>query len=376
MKYIILPVLFAQLFIYGFAQNNSSKRQLRIITVSGSGYQRGYQHGQQLKKEIAEVTALWKKNIKEATRVPPDSFVRQFLASTNFIPAIKRLTPDILEEVRGIAAGAEQSFDDMLAAQLGDELWVYEDNFNNDSVHHHCSSIGVPAMKGNPAYVSQNMDIEAYTDNYQTVLHILPNRTTPEQFILTYAGQVALNGVNEFGIGVCVNTLMQLNASTDGLPVSFMIRALLARKKGSDALHFLQNTHHASGQNYILGIVDSVYDFEASAGKVARVYPDASGIVYHTNHPVANSDIKPLYQSYYKNFLAGNTKSKNSEIRYAALMRRAVESKDKDDAFIKSALRSKDDTNNPICRAHLPNKSGFTFGSVIFTLSNKRSMQV
>ena len=37
---------------------------------------------------------------------------------------------------------------------------------------------------------------------------------------------------------------------------------------------------------------------------------------------------------------------------------------------------SKDDSNNPVCRTHLSSKKGFTFGSVILTLSNKRIMQV
>ena len=169
---------------------------------------------------------------------------------------------------------------------------------------------------------------------------------------------------------------MQLSASTDGLPVAFMIRGLLVQQKGSDALLFLKATKHASGQNYILGTVDSVYDFEASGHKVTRMYPDASGIVYHTNNPVVNNDIKPWYADYYRSFLAGDTQDKNSETRFAALKRRANQTTDKDDSFIKITLRSKDDSDHPICRAHLPNQPAFTFGSVILTLSGKSSMQV
>ncbi|MEO5581268.1 MAG: C45 family peptidase, partial [Saprospiraceae bacterium] len=281
-----------------------------------------------------------------------------------------------LEEVRGIAVGSGQDFKDVFAFQLVDEYWVYQDKLRNDGLYHHCSSIGVPAMNSRPAYVSQNLDIDAWMDGYQIIVHIRPDGNTPEQYLLSCAGVVALNGFNEHGIGVCVNTLMQLNASTDGLPVAFMLRGILEQKKGSDALHFLQNTKHASGQNYILGTVDSVYDFEASSGKVLRMYPDASGLVFHTNNPVVNDNIKPWYKNYFNRFLAGNTKNGNSEIRFATLKRRAAASNDKDDSFIKTTLRSKDDLNNPVCRTHLPNKGGFTFGSVIYTLSSTRSMQV
>lgn len=376
MKHIFLSSFFLLLFVTGFCQTNLNKRQLKTITVSGNGYERGYQHGQHMKKEIGELMVLWKKDLEQNIHMPADTFIQNFLAATDFIPSIKKYTPDVLEEVRGIAKGADQSFKDMLAFQLVDEYWVYADKISKDTIHHHCSDIGVPAMNGRPAYVSQNMDLDAWMDGYQIVLHIQKHGNTPEQYVLSCAGLVALNGMNENGIGVCVNTLMQLQASSDGLPVAFIVRGLLEKKNNKEVLQFIQTTKHASGQNYTIGVVDSVYDFEASAKKVIRLYPDASGIVYHTNHPVVNNDVKSWYKDYFQKFLAGATQNMNSEIRFATLKRRANETNNKDDIFIKTTLRSKDDNNNPVCRTHLPSKHGFTFGSVILTLSNKRTMQV
>ena len=375
MKRILFSAFFLLFVVTGFSQQSSNKRQLKIVTVSGNGYERGYQHGQQMKKEIAELMLLWKKDLEQNFQMPADTFIHNFLSATDFIPAIKKYTPDILDEVRGIAKGSDQSFNDLLAFQLVDEYWVYGDKLINDTIHHHCSDVGIPAMNGRPAYVSQNMDLDSWMDGYQIVLHIKRHGNTPEQFVLSCAGVIALTGINENGIGVCVNTLMQLQASGNGLPVAFVIRGLLEKKK-NEALQFIQTTKHASGQNYTIGIVDSVYDFEASANKVVRLYPDASGIVYHTNHPVVNDDVKPWYQDYYKSFLAGTTQNKNSEVRFATLKKRANETTDKSDVFLKTTLRSKDDNGNPVCRAHLSSNGFFTFGSVIMTLSNKRSLQV
>jgi hypothetical protein len=126
---------------------------LKLITVSGSGYKRGFQHGQQLKKEIAELMLLWKQDIQNNMHMPADSFINKFLTNTDFIPAMKKYTPDILEEVRGIAAGAGQPLNDIYAFQLADEYWVYEDKLSNDSNYHHCSGMGIPAMNGKQAYV-------------------------------------------------------------------------------------------------------------------------------------------------------------------------------------------------------------------------------
>jgi hypothetical protein len=72
------------------------------------------------------------------------------------------------------------------------------------------------------------------------LLHIPANGKEPEQYIITCAGLVALNGMNSAGIGLCMNTIMELQASTDGLPVAFMIRGILSQKNGKDAMDFLQ----------------------------------------------------------------------------------------------------------------------------------------
>ncbi|MFZ4543276.1 MAG: hypothetical protein ACOYOA_04445 [Saprospiraceae bacterium] len=120
MKHALFSAFFLLLLVSGYGQTNSNKRALKVVTLSGNGYERGYQHGQQMKKEIAELMVLWKNDLEAGMHMPADTFIRHFLAATDFIPAIKKYTPDVLDEVRGMAKGAEQSFDDMLAFQLVD----------------------------------------------------------------------------------------------------------------------------------------------------------------------------------------------------------------------------------------------------------------
>ena len=64
--------------------------------------------------------------------------------------------------------------------------------------------------------------------------------------------------------GICCNTLMELQASDSGLPVAFIVRGILSKRNGQDALFFIKNIPNASGQNYIIGTQDSVCDFESS----------------------------------------------------------------------------------------------------------------
>lgn len=359
------------------AQTPASK-SVPVIELNGDAYNRGLQHGLQLKNEIAAVYRKWKENIQRNSRRNADSVLNEFRAAINFEPITKKYVPHVLDEMKGIAAGSGQTYEDVYAFQLVDEFWIYLDAKANIS-NHHCSGMGVPATANHPAYIAQNLDLENFMHGYQVLFHIPATAKEPEQYILSCAGLVALSGMNAKGIAVCLNTLMELQASTDGLPVAFMIRGLLSKQNGDDALQFLKNVKHASGQNYILGVEENVYNFEASSSQVVRYLPKGStgSIVYHTNHALVNHDVKPWYKNYHQKVLAGTSSNGNSEARFAALQESF--SRDANDInldLIKNTLRSKTDARNPVCRTYREGGGGFTFSSLIYTTSGKRSVQL
>ena len=65
----------------------------------------------------------------------------------------------------------------------------------------------------------------------------------------TAAGLAGVNGVNSRSVAIACNTLMQLAASPDGLPVDSIVRAVLAQTAGEDGVAFVKRVKHASGQN-------------------------------------------------------------------------------------------------------------------------------
>jgi hypothetical protein len=66
----------------------------------------------------------------------------------------------------------------------------------------------------------------------------------------------------------------------------------------------------------------------------------------------------------------------NSYLRLKAVEKRMTSNTNINDVIIKEVLRSKDDKNNPVCRANNNNGYGFTFASVVMTLSGEPSIQV
>jgi hypothetical protein len=351
-----------------------SNRELKIVYFSGSGYELGLQHGKELKKEIGEIITAWKANTSKSLGKDADVALHEFFEYAHFDETIKRWTPELYEEVRGIAEGSGQPFKDVLVLNLLDEFWVYINNLNN----HHCSALGVPSKNGKPGYISQNMDLESYTDGFQVLMRLDRTDNRPEQLILTHPGLIALNGLNEAGIGVCVNTLMQLKAASDGLPVAFVIRYIINSTIKEEVLHFIQTVNHASGQNYIIGIQGEVYDFEASANKVVRYSPNnENGTVYHTNHPIVNDDLKSWYEKNGPDLVDELKPSKtNSQIRFAAVESRMAAKAEISDSLIKEALRSKDNKDNPVCRTNNGDGRVFTFASVIMTFGPASNIQI
>jgi predicted choloylglycine hydrolase len=365
--------------VVSFCSSQNSAKTVTIektlyVELNGSGYERGLQHGKALKVDIAEIMGRFKADIKISRNRDPDSLIAEFLHATDFVPAITKWTPDLLDEVKGIADGSGQKFETIFAYQLPDEIWVYFDKLDAN----HCSGIGVAKTASHPAYVAQNMDVPSWMHGSQAVLHILQSSSMPEQLIFTSAGLIAANGVNNSSIGVCVNTLMQLNASHDGLPVAFVVRGLLASRTEQSVLQFIKKVKHASGQNYILGIGDKVYDFEASATGVVQFTPVAGGSpVYHTNHPLANDNLKPWWAKRIQQRTPEERKNTNSAIRFASLESRLAKSgTDMVEQTIKETLRSKDSPINPVCVPLRSGGSAFTFGSTIMTLSEHPSLQV
>lgn len=360
------------LFILSY--NVYGQQEIREISLSGSGYELGFQHGTLLKNEIGELLEKMKQSTTNSNKEEAEQFLADFNSYANFSESIKKYTPDLYEEIRGIAEGSGQEFQDIMALNLLDEIWAYA-FYKISKEEHHCSGMGVPSINGSTSFLAQNMDLPSYTAGYQILLRRSRTEERPEQLILTYPGLIGLNGMNETGIGVCVNTLLELKASSNGLPVAFVVRRIINSTDKEDLLHFIQTVSHASGQNYILGIRGEVYDFEASANKVEQFDPKhENGTVYHTNHAIVNDDIWPWIEKL-KQDLGQNPMNNNSIIRLTSVQNRVAKKEKIDDSMIKETLRSKDDSDNPVCNSN-DGKGAFTFASVIMSLTEVPYLQI
>jgi predicted choloylglycine hydrolase len=348
-------------------ESSTANNQLKVLTLQGSPYNRGLVHGKTLQKEIRELISLWKAEIESGYKVKADKFIADFLQQTNYLPAIKRWTPKLLDEVRGIADGSGIDFNTIFAYQLADEEWA---NWEDVTGGEHCSSIGVNPNSNSPAYVAQNMDIPTFFQGYQTLLRIKDENADVESFVLTVPGAIGVNGLNSRAVAITCNTLLRLDYAKDGLPVSFIVRGVLQQKSLKEAVAFLHNIKHASGQNYLIGGPEGVHSLECSAHKVVEFIPyKGAQLTYHTNYPLANDD----YNHRYIANLAKQSKTPKEDsfycARFEALEKRLKNNARVDVDLIKESLRSRDSAKNPV-------NNPATYACTIMVLSAKPELHI
>lgn len=333
------------------------------IQLSGEAYARGAAYGATRRQRIQACLSAWLESLRGAGVADPSAHVAQLLRETDFLSSIREHTPDLLDEIRGIAVGAGQTFDLLLAAQLMDEEWAYRSSaVEKFPAPEKCSSVAVRAA-ADSVLIGQNMDLGGYTDGHQVVLQVAPHETEPGALIFSISSMIALFGVNTRRIAVCVNSIPQLPAARHGLPVAFIIRKLLQARTLMDAVDLVQTLPHATAQHYLIADAGSIRSFEAAPGRVVEYEsPDPTGVL-HTNHPLAHGWGGTYAQSL------------NSIARLKSLQAR-LGTGQPDVESIKAALSASDDPDHPVSRVGGPSSPAhpltgmisFTTGSMISAL--------
>lgn len=344
-----------------------------VLELSGSAKERGRQHGEALRDEISNILEHWKSSLGTyrgaVHKGSPDDYLTEFLAETDFLSAITKYTPDLLDEVRGLSEGANQRFEDMLAMQMVDEEWTFGLRRKLLRPTEKCTGFGIVGTDAQPTMAGQNMDITSWADGYQALTRIKHDEDRPEQMVVIYAGLIGLMGCNAAPLGITCNTLSDLRASAVGLPVAFVVRGVLQQTDLEGAIRFLKRIPHASGQNYILSSPGEVRCFECSAGAVVEYQPGRAGRVFHTNHQLANSDRDPVILKHHPE----GRPSTNSEARLNSISTRLMGRPDLSE--IKSALSAHDDPDHPVSRslgqAGSDRHIGFTAASAIYEFADE-----
>jgi hypothetical protein len=270
------------------------ENRLYFLTIDGTPYNRGLQHGKALRYVIQRGIATWKQWIREFLEQPnPEVEIAEFVQGTDFIGAIRKHTPDLYLELQGIAAGANVNLNDLYAYNMFDEFLSFTvQKFRLGF----CSGFGVYGRDDLPNIIGQNNDLPRFFDGTQTLL-LVKEEDGKQTYVFTFAGLLANNGLNNASVGCTINIMpTRLSGALDGLPMPYVVRGILARQTRREAVAFVKDVgKYAGPMDYIIGDPTGVTVVETGKDyfKLHETYKGEKYIP-HTNHPLEmTADMKP-----------------------------------------------------------------------------------
>jgi len=260
-----------------------------VVTVNGTAHERGRQYGIQARTRIHRSIAGYADLFQHYASW---SWARATAEAERFVPAIADFAPDCLEEMGGLAAGADVALADILAINVRTEI-MYSARVRAASpvkvppAPAECSAFA-SSVPGKHVIVGQNWDWVPFARDTVVVLQSMPDHG-PAFVTVVEAGLLAKFGVNSEGLAVMTNAMACTeDVGEAAVPYHVMLRALLACGSTEEALARLSHATRASSANYLLADESgSAVDVEAQPGDASMLHllpPDEHGVLLHTNH--------------------------------------------------------------------------------------------
>ncbi|PKB00384.1 acyl-CoA:6-aminopenicillanic acid acyl transferase [Flavobacteriaceae bacterium MAR_2009_75] len=253
---------------------------------SSTPYERGYQHGAALQFVIKKALKNFETWIKENTSVKiPEEAISDFTTNRRYIQSVKAQLPELFNEFQGIVDGAQVNFDQLFAYQSFDEFYSYLEAGNHFKTNEgNCTTTGVFGRKNKANYLTHNNDLPSYHEDAVTILKIKYPNSDVVILQQTFAGQIAQNGVNNYGVAVGINTIIDLPVSNTGIPVSFNIRKILESKNSAEALEYLKEVHFGTSMNYLIADREIAISVETWEDTLKVIDHKNRQYIAHTNH--------------------------------------------------------------------------------------------
>ena len=201
-------------------------RYFPIVKIKGSAEERGRQHGVLLKERIHQTVEFYRTQF-QLPQVEILSIAEQFREST------AAFSKEINMEIEALAQTAEI-----------DPLWIYALNGRTELLNLNPMECTTLAFK-KQGIIGQNWDWESEMEELAVILDI-EKEDGHRILTMTEPGMIGKIGMNQCGIGVCLNFMTIENYHPYGVPLHVLLRKILDSKTLGEAQSHIQQSIHAS----------------------------------------------------------------------------------------------------------------------------------
>lgn len=268
-----------------------------LVEVAGTPYERGLRHGRLAADRVRRSAEIYARALQQLRYSPAD--LRRLIA--NFSRAVEDFEPAYLDEMRGIAEGADVSFEDVLMINARTEIVAQARRAqlagSAAPASDECTGAAIlPARSANGNFLQgQNWDNRQDCADTIIILRVLRD-DGPDVLTFVEAGGLARYGMNSAGLTLNGNGMSSSrDYQQDGVPLPLVRRKALEQEHYALALQIVTGTPKACSCNLILGTrLGLALSLECAPDETFLVYPE-DGLLIHANHwisPVALGKLK------------------------------------------------------------------------------------
>ncbi len=334
------------------------------LKAAGSPAAIGIAHGRRFSVQVKHNVAFYLDYLSHATGCDKQ---RILTLANGFNSVIRDHCPALLEEMIGIARGANCQLDEILAVNARSDLLVLGrrkavKTGRPQQTVPGCTALALEERVGGKTLLAlgQNWDWKRALRKNTIILRLKPD-AGPAIVTFTEAGMVGKIGFNSRRLGVCLNFLRHPSdnpKANPGVPVHCLLRAVLGCDNLADAMALVSRVPRCASANFLMAqYADqnaSAWDLEWTPSATGRV-PMRCGILVHTNH------FKEKHLSQHVH--AGNSFQRDAR---AEQMARALRDVTRDPAErMKTILAADDEKPVPLSR-------GMTQAGIVMDLGRNR----
>lgn len=262
----------------GIVDVRSHKRPIPMVRVKGSHLEMGQQIGESCREQIIHSIENAQALLASAYEVLQLTWEGAIIQARKYMPFAQERYPKYVDEMEGIAQGANVSFDDIAVVNAMEAVTM-------DALHlTKCTSLAVNQLltADEHVLVAHNEDWLPEDEPDVFLVHATPE-DEPPFLAMTYGGLLPNIGFNAAGIAQACDTVYP-NDCRIGIPRVIVSRAVLGAQNLGEAIRCVVIPHRAAGYNHLLAHESGeLYNVEVSAKRFAILYGGDEGSVLHTN---------------------------------------------------------------------------------------------
>ncbi|KAJ5492005.1 Peptidase C45 acyl-coenzyme A:6-aminopenicillanic acid acyl-transferase [Penicillium expansum] len=187
---------------------------------------------------------------------------------------IEQKWPKYYSEMQGISDGAQLPFIDILILNIRTEIAF--GMFSNGCTSVYCKTDG-------HSFLAQNWDWMEEQKQNLLILDIISD-SGPRIKMITEAGIIGKIGLNELGVGVCLNAIKVLGCDSSRLPVHLALRSVLESSSADAAVRQLEEVGIAASAHILIADKGKGIGLESTAKTMQCINMNERNWIFHANH--------------------------------------------------------------------------------------------